>query len=85
MFNRKQKIWSAIDRLRADYTFLRSSISSNIRANNDQVTYYEHKFIRIEQRLLIIEESISCIARTLDANHIQKACSHCGQVKREAE
>lgn len=85
MFNRKQKIWGAIDRLRGDYIWLKSSINSSNSANNARIDYNEYNFKRISQRLLILEESVSRIARTLDANHIQEACSHCGQVKREAE
>lgn len=30
-------------------------------------------------RLKIIEDSLSLIARTLDANGIKEACMHCGQ------
>ena len=85
MFTKRQEVWGAIDRLQAEFTWLRSSMKSNIHANDSRVAFNEHKFIRIEQRLLILEESVSRIARTLDAHHIQEACSHCGQVKREAE
>lgn len=66
------------------------NIDSNDIFKDQQVREIHSRLARLENRdryaeeklnvrIRIIEDSLSRIARTLDANHIKEACMHCGQ------
>jgi hypothetical protein len=81
MFN--SKLWINLNDIRSDVFALQDYRDRN----RNRIASLEHNQDRLmrrtDARLTILEDAVSRVARTLDANHITEACMHCGQVKPE--
>ena len=77
------KLWVAIHNVRDDVSFLKDSREKYRQRIELLVRDFDRLNRRAESRFIILEDAVSRVARTLDANHITEACSHCGQIKPE--
>lgn len=77
------RLWNVLNNTRVDVNTLKDQRTTDSQRATMLARDVDSLARRAEARFTILEDAVSRIARTLDANHITEACSHCGQVKPE--
>lgn len=81
----KQELYNKISQLQLDYEILSVAVNSVTRKSSSSeylesgVRTLDRKVNELDLRVKVIQDALETIARTLDANNIRTACSHCGQ------